>query len=456
VDGHVEILGRSGEEATDVGVGSEPKGPAMEKAGDESLCQKGGRLVEEWPRVEDLEHLRVRMPHDRQVAPGESGEALRELTAARSVDALEESPVATGGQGQVVVVGKAVWPVPAEDSQRQVLVDDDHAGGVPGSVGGVVGVTAEEGVGDNIGVEGRLKFVRKVTGGHPTEQLFPLVAKARVPGPASSSAFLEEFFTDAHRLHCARPWLRPRPNLNYRAVQPGPKQRAEPALPDGSRPLVAGRSFWSGTSKGRPERFVPFSRTGGFGGERVARRRRSGTRNVTAPPKPRSTHRPTSVPSPGVARMRRSALALILLTTAAVTTQALPAGAGPSQDWVRHEFPCANGKGKAVVAFSPTHPYRIRDYDGPNDGVINPNGWRAWAKNPCKGQWLSFSTWSGDWSPSSNVYWNLGQGVAMRIPGDPVRGGLRERPFCNVGGADLKIIGRNAKQTQVGWDVCDG
>jgi hypothetical protein len=237
VDGHAEILGRSGEEAADVGVGSEPKGPAMDKAGDESLCHKqaaaiaggqGGRLVEERPRVEDLEHLRVRMPHDRQVAPGESGEALRELTTARSVDPLEESPVATGGQGQVVVVGKAVWPVPAEDSQRQVLVEDDHAGGVLGSVGGVVGVTAEERVGDNIGVEGRLKFVRKVTGGHPTEQLFPFVAKARVPGPASSPAFLEEFFTDAHRLHCARPWPRPRPNLNYRAVQPGPKQRADP------------------------------------------------------------------------------------------------------------------------------------------------------------------------------------------------------------------------------------
>jgi hypothetical protein len=54
------------------------------------------------------------------------GEQARELTVTGCVDALEEPPVPSGREHQILVVGQTVRPSTADDAHGQVLVDHDH------------------------------------------------------------------------------------------------------------------------------------------------------------------------------------------------------------------------------------------------------------------------------------------------------------------------------------------
>jgi hypothetical protein len=146
-------------------------------------------------------------------------------------------------------------------------------------------------------------------------------------------------------------------------------------------------------------------------------------------------------------------LAALALTAAAVATLVLPAGAAPSKDWTVQTLACATGHKNAVFAYSPTHPYWVPSPDGTGSGVINPNGWRPYFSNPCKGQWLIFSVWEGDPSPDSTLTISAQTGTSGRVaPGNGTMTGLMvsslaKAPFCPTDiGSDLETIVRKGQQ----------
>jgi hypothetical protein len=137
-----------------------------------------------------------------------------------------------------------------------------------------------------------------------------------------------------------------------------------------------------------------------------------------------------------------------LLTIAAVATLAVPAGAASSKDWTRQEIPCRVGHKSAVVAWSPTHPYWLDNPDGSGNGIVNPNGWRPWFSNPCKGQWLLFTTWSGYASEDSTTFVSAQPGTSGRIDGSAnggMLGRLADAPSCDVQGGSYSIIERKGQ-----------
>jgi hypothetical protein len=139
------------------------------------------------------------------------------------------------------------------------------------------------------------------------------------------------------------------------------------------------------------------------------------------------------------------------LVAAATIVQVAPAEAAAAKDWIRVEIPCRTGHQVAVIGYSPTHPWW-----GPSDddgaAGLNPKRWASWYKNPCQGQWLLTGRWTGDPSPSSNVYYNIGTGQSGRIGGLEY-GRLSDTPICEVGGADLDWIAKT-KQLDDGDRYC--
>ena len=149
-------------------------------------------------------------------------------------------------------------------------------------------------------------------------------------------------------------------------------------------------------------------------------------------------------------RRRAFVVAAAAATLAAILVPS-PADAAKPGDWRRIELPCRDGKGLAVIGFSPTHPWW-----GPEDEAgsasLNPKRWASWFKNPCKGEWLLTGRWTGDPSPSSNVYYNIGTGQSGRVGGLEY-GHLSDTPICEVGGADLDWIGKK-RQLDEGDRYC--
>jgi hypothetical protein len=172
-----------------------------------------GSIIEQRAKVEDLEYLGVGMAHDLEIAFGDSREQLRELAAAGSVDALQEPPVASCRERQVIV-GQVGRPVSAEYAKGQVFIEDDQTES-PATFGSVcVAVVPSQGrVGFRVRVriESRLELLSEVAGSHAPKELAALRAQSRVTGASPAPTLLEELVTDAHAHHCA-PLARVGPN----------------------------------------------------------------------------------------------------------------------------------------------------------------------------------------------------------------------------------------------------
>jgi len=112
VDRDAELVGSPGEELADIVAGAEPEAAVVE-AGGEALGDEqagaavaggdSGGLVEERAGVEDLEDFGVGMSETVPAGWAELVEEPGELTAPRAVEGLEEPPVATGGQDEVII-----------------------------------------------------------------------------------------------------------------------------------------------------------------------------------------------------------------------------------------------------------------------------------------------------------------------------------------------------------------
>ena len=132
------------------------------------------------------------------------------------------------------------------------------------------------------------------------------------------------------------------------------------------------------------------------------------------------------------------------ILAAAVLTASLPllpapADAASSKDWVRLEFPCRDGKGTAVLGYSPTHPMWL---DGPDDEAVrNPKAWANYYTNPCKGQWLVTGVWGGEQSPASTTLYNVGTGKSGRMLGQPWAR-LLDAPDCGWGTNNVVIVAK--------------
>ena len=138
VDVHADVGGDSAHGLPDVAFGAEPQLTPIRESGGEGFGdeQPSGRIasgdgrgtVEQRPRVEHLEHFRMREADDIEITAGKGGKELGELPGARRVDTLQQSPVTCGGKRELVV-GKSVWPIAAYDAHRQVLVDHEQRSG---------------------------------------------------------------------------------------------------------------------------------------------------------------------------------------------------------------------------------------------------------------------------------------------------------------------------------------
>ena len=136
VDGDAEVVGCAGQQPADVAFGAEPQGPAGGETGGEGLTgepsgaavagREARRFVEQGPGVCDPEHLWMGKADGVSIRRTQRGEQSRELTVTGCVDALEEPPVSSGREHQILVVGQTLWPPAADDAHGQVLVDHDH------------------------------------------------------------------------------------------------------------------------------------------------------------------------------------------------------------------------------------------------------------------------------------------------------------------------------------------
>jgi hypothetical protein len=136
VDGDAEVVGCAGQQPADVAFGAEPQSPPVGQTGGEGLTGEPSgaavtgsetrRLVEEGPGICDPEHLWMGKADGVSIRRAQRGEQSRELTVTGCVDALEEPPVSSGREHQVLVVGQTVWPPTADDAHGQVLIDHDH------------------------------------------------------------------------------------------------------------------------------------------------------------------------------------------------------------------------------------------------------------------------------------------------------------------------------------------
>ena len=136
VNGDAEVVGCAGEQPADVALRAEPQSPPVGETGGEGLTGEPSgaavtgsetrRLVEEGPGICDPEHLWMGKADGVSIRRTQRGEQSRELTVTGCVDALEEPPVSSGREHQVLVVGQTVWPPTADDAHGQVLIDHDH------------------------------------------------------------------------------------------------------------------------------------------------------------------------------------------------------------------------------------------------------------------------------------------------------------------------------------------
>ena len=136
VNGDAEVVGCAGEQPADVALRAEPQSPPVGETGGEGLTgepsgaavtrRETRRFVEEGPGICDPEHLWMGKADGVSIRRAQRGEQSRELTVTGCVDALEEPPVSSGREHQVLVVGQTVWPSAADDAHGQVLIDHDH------------------------------------------------------------------------------------------------------------------------------------------------------------------------------------------------------------------------------------------------------------------------------------------------------------------------------------------
>jgi hypothetical protein len=134
---------------------------------------------------------------------------------------------------------------------------------------------------------------------------------------------------------------------------------------------------------------------------------------------------------------------LLLVAVATLLPLAVPSSAGAAKagDWVRLEFPCRDGKGVAVLGYSPTHPMWLDADDDSGEGVLNPDAWASWYKNPCKGQWLITNVWHGEPSEGSNTVYSIGTGMSGRMLG-PWYASLADAPDCGDNTWDIELIAK--------------
>lgn len=163
---------------------------------------QGRSVVEQRARVEDFEHLGVRMADAVSTGVAELGQDLGELAAAWGVNSLQQAPVAAGRKGEIVVIGQAVGPPASRDAHGQVLVDDNHAQ-PPVRCSVVVLAPAEHRVYDRVGVESGLERRRQIAAGDSAQYLPVGVTETRIAGSAPPAALVEKLLTDGHGLHSA-------------------------------------------------------------------------------------------------------------------------------------------------------------------------------------------------------------------------------------------------------------
>jgi hypothetical protein len=165
------------------GLGHEPSG-AIESG------SEGGRLVQEWPGIEHLEHFRVWVPDSLAVTLGEPPHDTGQAPAPAAIQGLEKPPVAARGQKQVVV-RNLEGQVASERLDGQVLVYDEQASSVV--------VAARQGrvvVGDSI--QGCLELVPEIPIRETSQELATLRRDPGVTCAPASAALLGQLLSKAH------------------------------------------------------------------------------------------------------------------------------------------------------------------------------------------------------------------------------------------------------------------
>ena len=102
-----------------------------------------------------------------------------------------------------VVVGQSGWPVAADDTDREVLVDDDHQRVVAASV--VIVGAGKQGICVGDLFERLAELVGKITARHPAENLPALVAQTGIASAAPEPPFLEGLISDRHAHQATHP-----------------------------------------------------------------------------------------------------------------------------------------------------------------------------------------------------------------------------------------------------------
>ncbi len=87
-----------------------------------------GGFVETRAGIDHLEHLAVWKPQRFPIRVRQRSERLRQLSARRGMDPLQQSPVSRG-RDRERFIGKTVREHAEQGSDGEVLVDDDHGVG---------------------------------------------------------------------------------------------------------------------------------------------------------------------------------------------------------------------------------------------------------------------------------------------------------------------------------------
>ncbi len=60
------------------------------------------------------------------IGRAQGSEQLRKLASSGFMHALQQSPVSTHRQQEVIIIGQPIGPVPTDNPHGQVLIDDDQ------------------------------------------------------------------------------------------------------------------------------------------------------------------------------------------------------------------------------------------------------------------------------------------------------------------------------------------
>jgi hypothetical protein len=130
-----QSVGGSAQYSPDVVRSTEPQSSAIVQSSGKGLGDQPAaapargdlrRTVEEFASIDHVHELRMREAHGLSTGRRKWSKCLRQLTRSQSMEALEQTPVPTQWKEEILGVRQDLWPFTKDDTNEDVLIDDDH------------------------------------------------------------------------------------------------------------------------------------------------------------------------------------------------------------------------------------------------------------------------------------------------------------------------------------------